>query len=73
MPGIDAKHLFELAAAEDQQPVEALATHAADPALRVGVGVSAPDSVCGSRGSLRFGRPDPIYELASPSGHEPNF
>jgi hypothetical protein len=35
--GVDTKHLFELAAAEYQQPIEALATHAADPALRVGV------------------------------------
>jgi hypothetical protein len=27
----DMKHVRELAAAEDEQPVEALATHAADP------------------------------------------
>ncbi len=37
--GIDAKHVLELAAAEDEQPVEALATDAADPALGVGVRV----------------------------------
>src|SRR4029453_11745787 len=39
MTGIDAQHVLELAAAEDEQPVEALATHAADPALGVGVRV----------------------------------
>jgi hypothetical protein len=33
--GIDAKHVLELAPAEDEQPVEALATDAADPALGV--------------------------------------
>src|SRR6266576_6604159 len=37
--GIDAKHVLELAAAEDEQPVEALATHAADPTLGVCVRV----------------------------------
>jgi hypothetical protein len=41
MIGVDAKHVLELAAAEDEQPVEALATHAADPALGVGVRVRA--------------------------------
>jgi hypothetical protein len=43
MARIDPKHVFELAAAEDEQPVEALATHAADPALGVGVRVRCPD------------------------------
>jgi hypothetical protein len=43
MARIDAKHVFELAAAEDEQPVEALATHAADPALGVCVRVRCPD------------------------------
>jgi hypothetical protein len=37
--GIDAKHVLELGAADDEQPVEALATDAADPALGVGVRV----------------------------------
>jgi hypothetical protein len=46
--GIDAKHVLELAAAEDEQPVEALATDAADPALGVR-SRSAPARVCGSR------------------------
>jgi hypothetical protein len=41
--GIDMKDLFELAAAEDEPPVEPLATHAADPALGVGVGVRRLD------------------------------
>jgi hypothetical protein len=39
MTGVDAKHLLELAPAEDEQPIEALATHAADPALGVCVRV----------------------------------
>ena len=43
MVGIDAKHVFKLAAAEDEQPVEALATDAADPALGVGVRVRCLD------------------------------
>ena len=34
---IDAEDTLELAAAEDEQRIEALATHAADPALGVGV------------------------------------
>jgi len=33
MTGIDAKHVLELAPAEDEQPLETLAPHAADPAL----------------------------------------
>jgi hypothetical protein len=33
IPGVDAKHVLELAPAEDEQPVEALAAHVADPAL----------------------------------------
>jgi hypothetical protein len=43
MAGIDAKHVLELAAAEDEQAVEALATDAADPALGVGVCVRGLD------------------------------
>jgi hypothetical protein len=43
MVHIDMKHVRELAAAEDEQPVEALATHAADPALGVGVRVRRLD------------------------------
>jgi hypothetical protein len=39
MTGMDAKYVFELAPAEDEQPVEALAPHATDPALGVCVGV----------------------------------
>jgi hypothetical protein len=33
MTGTDAKHVLELAPAEDEQPVEALVAHAANPAL----------------------------------------
>src|SRR5947208_15101367 len=36
MAGIDAKHVLEVPSAEDEQAVEALATHAADPAPGVG-------------------------------------
>ena len=39
MAGIDPKHVLELPSAEDEQPVEALASHAADPALGVCVRV----------------------------------
>jgi hypothetical protein len=43
MAGIDAKHVLELPPVEDEQAVEALATHAADPALGVGVRVRCLD------------------------------
>jgi hypothetical protein len=43
MAGIDAKYVLELATVEDQQPVETLATDAADPALGVGVRVRCLD------------------------------
>jgi hypothetical protein len=39
MVGIGAEDVLELAAAEDEQPIEALAADAADPALGVGVRV----------------------------------
>jgi hypothetical protein len=39
---IGAEHVLELAAVEDQQPVEALAPYAADPALNVSVRVRRP-------------------------------
>ena len=39
---IDAEDMFELAAADDQQPVKAFAADAADPTLHVGVGVRRP-------------------------------
>src|SRR5262249_41530420 len=42
MADVDAKHMLELAATEDQQPIEALATGAADPALEVRVRVRCP-------------------------------
>jgi len=32
---VDPEHLFEVAASEDQQPVQALGPHRPDPALRV--------------------------------------
>jgi hypothetical protein len=37
--GVDPQHLLEVAATEDQQPVQALGPDRPDPALRVGVGV----------------------------------
>jgi hypothetical protein len=36
---VDAEDVLELAATEDQKPVEALSADAADPAFGVGVGV----------------------------------
>ncbi len=49
MARIDIKHVLELAAAEDEQPVEALATDAADPALGVGVRVRRLDGCADHR------------------------
>jgi hypothetical protein len=40
---IDAEDVLEVAAADDQQPVEAFPAHAADPALAVSVRVRRPD------------------------------
>jgi hypothetical protein len=42
---VDAENVLELAAPEDQQPVETLPAHAADPAFRVGIGVWRLDRV----------------------------
>jgi len=43
MAGIDAKHVLELPAAEDEEPVEAFASRAADPTLGVCVRVRCLD------------------------------
>ena len=40
---VDAEDVLKLAAPEDQEPVEALAAHAANPAFGVGVRVRRPD------------------------------
>jgi hypothetical protein len=62
MAGVDAKYVLELAAAEDEQAVEALATDAADPALGVGVRVRRPDGGADHRNS--FAREDLIAAAA---------
>jgi hypothetical protein len=41
MAGIDAKYVLELPSAEEEEPVEAFASRAADPALGVRVRVGA--------------------------------
>jgi hypothetical protein len=58
MARVDTEHVFELPLAEDEEPVEALASHAADPADGVGVRVRRLHGVSGSRRFLRFGRRD---------------
>ena len=40
---VDAEYVLELAAPEDQEPVEALPAHASDPAFRVSVRVRRLD------------------------------
>jgi len=40
---VHAKNVLELAAPEDQEPVETLPAHAADPAFRVGIRVGRLD------------------------------
>jgi hypothetical protein len=62
MAGVDVKHVLELASAEDEQPVEALATHAANPALGVGVRVRRQDG-CADH-SHSFAREDMIKAAA---------
>jgi hypothetical protein len=51
---VDAEHVLELAAPEDQESVEALSAHAADPPLGVGVRVGRLDR-----------RPDDLDALAA--------
>ena len=40
---VDAEHVLEMAAAEDEDPVKTLSAESADPALGVGVRVRRPD------------------------------
>jgi hypothetical protein len=54
MAAVDAKYVLELAAAEDEHPVEALATDAADQALGVCVRVRRLDG-CADHG-------DPLWK-----------
>ena len=44
---VGAEDVLELAAAEDQEPVEALPAHAANPAFGVGIRVRRPGSAFG--------------------------
>ena len=53
--GIGAEDVFQLAAAEDEQAVEALATHTADPALGVCVRVRCLDGCADHTDSLALG------------------
>jgi hypothetical protein len=59
MADIDPEDALELVAAEDEQPVQALAPHAADPALDARVGVRRPQR-----------RPDHPHPLAVEDGVE---
>ena len=61
MLDVDPKDLLEVAAAHDQQPVQALGTDSAHPALRVGVCLGRPDW-----GHQDFGvlRPEHVVEAA---------
>jgi hypothetical protein len=43
MAAVDAEHVFEVAAAEDEDPVEAIGADCADPAFGVGVRVRRRD------------------------------
>ena len=45
---VAAEHVLEVAAAEDQQPVETLGADGADEPLRVGVRLRRADRACGS-------------------------
>src|SRR6266513_895743 len=54
MGGVDAEHLLEVAAVDDQDPVEALAAEGADPTLGVRIRIRSSD-----------GRPDDPHALAA--------
>jgi len=62
MAAVDVKQVLELVAAEDEHPVEALATHAASPALGVGVRVRRRDGCADHRHS--FAREEMIKAAA---------
>ena len=47
MVDVGPEHVLEVAAAEDQQPVEAVAADGADEALGIGVGLRSPKGGCG--------------------------
>ena len=65
MPYIDAEDTVELEPAEDEQPVEALATDAADPALGVGVRVRRLDGCADHGGSFAL---EDVIEAAAELG-----
>ena len=54
MSGVDAEHVLEVAAVDDQDPVEALAPEGAEPALGLRVRVRGPDR-----------RPDDLHAFAA--------
>src|SRR4029453_13023635 len=54
MGGVDAEHLLEVAAVDDQDPVEAFAAEGADPTLGVRIRIRSSD-----------GRPDDPHALAA--------
>ncbi len=54
MGGVEAEHVLEVAAVDDQDPVEALAAEGADPTLGVRVRIRSSD-----------GRPDDPHALAA--------
>ena len=57
MSEVGRKDVVEVTAAEDQEPVEAFAPNASDPALGVCPAPSAPEPAPRSPGCLRSGRP----------------
>ena len=50
---IDTQDLLKVSAADNQQPVQTLGTHRADPTLRIGVGVRGADRRPDHRDALR--------------------
>src|SRR6266536_908399 len=54
MNGVDVEHVFELAAVDDQDPVEALSSERPDPALGVSVRIRRSDR-----------RPDDLHAFAA--------
>jgi hypothetical protein len=57
VPAIDAEHVLEMHAAEDEDAVEAIGAESPDPALGVGVGVRGLDRRADHPDALRPGRP----------------
>jgi hypothetical protein len=60
---VDPKDVLEVAAPDDQEPVQALGAHRPDPALRMGVRVAPASADLGTLGDLREPQSDAVVPV----------